>query len=250
MAPPHVGASLRTARARLGWTREALAFHSGVSWAAIAQIESGRRTDIRVSSLVALANALGVTLDYLVGSPGSAPWLFDHRALVYDSDAAFTEAAVPFLLEGAQQSDYLLVVASEPKIALLRRGLGEAAAPIEFADWADWYRSPRAALDRYQEYMTRTRERGEKWIRVVAEADWGHESGSTLDAWNRYEALVNLVFAPWPVTIMCTYDEHAFPKADLAHALRCHPALVHGEEATVNPKYCDPGDLLLAPGTR
>ena len=57
--------ALRAARARAGWSRETLAHHSGVSWSAIAQIESGRRRDVRLSSLSALADALGVSVDEL-----------------------------------------------------------------------------------------------------------------------------------------------------------------------------------------
>jgi transcriptional regulator with XRE-family HTH domain len=247
MATPDVGASLRAARTRLGWTREALAYHSGVSWAAIAQIESGRRKDIHVSSLVALAGALGVSLDYLVGSPGTAPQLFEHRALVYGSDAEFAAAVVPFLAEGAEQSHCLLAVASRAKISLIRRELGEPAHVVEFAEWSDWYRSPATALDRYREYVTRKCERGGSWIRIVAEAGWARATGQKLAAWNRYESLVNLAFAPWPATIMCTYDERAFAKEPLAHAGRCHPVIAHAGTVTANPTYRDPSDLLLAP---
>jgi transcriptional regulator with XRE-family HTH domain len=247
MATPNVGASLRAARARLGWTREALAYHSGVSWAAIAQIESGRRKDIHVSSLVALADALGVSLDYLVGSPGTAPQLFEHRALVYGSDAEFAAAVVPFLAEGAEQSHCLLAVASKAKISLIRRELGERADLVEFAEWSDWYRSPATALERYREYVTRKCERSGSWMRIVAEAGWARATGQKLAAWNRYESLVNLAFAPWPATIMCTYDERAFAKEPLAHARRCHPVIAHAGTVAANPTYRDPDDLLLAP---
>jgi hypothetical protein len=199
---------------------------------------------------VALANALEVSLDYLVGAPGVAPHLFEHHALVYGSDSAFAAAAVPFLTEGAEQSHSLLVVATEGKTKLLRGELGDRAALVEFVDWADWYRTPRVALDRYHEYVTKQCERGGNWVRVVAEAGWGNASGQKLAAWNRYEALVNLVFEPWPVTIMCTYDAHAFSKASLSHARRTHPTLAAGASATANPQYRDPGDLLLAHSLR
>lgn len=59
MEASRVGAALRLARVRVGWSREALAYHSGMSGAAIAQIESGRRQDIRLSTLAALAGAWG-----------------------------------------------------------------------------------------------------------------------------------------------------------------------------------------------
>src|ERR1700761_4783343 len=61
-----IGSRLRAARERLGLSREALAFHAGISWSAIAQVESGRRSQLRPSTLLALATALGLTIDYLV----------------------------------------------------------------------------------------------------------------------------------------------------------------------------------------
>jgi transcriptional regulator with XRE-family HTH domain len=61
-----IGTALRAARAQRGWTRDQLADRAGVSVAAIAQIESGRRRDVRLSTLTALATALDVSLDELV----------------------------------------------------------------------------------------------------------------------------------------------------------------------------------------
>ena len=64
-----IGDSLKAARTRLGWTRETLAHHSGISWSAISQIESGRRRDVRLGTLSALAEALGVSVDYFPTHP-------------------------------------------------------------------------------------------------------------------------------------------------------------------------------------
>ncbi len=114
MAPSRIGDSLRAARMRLGWSRETLAHHSGVSWSAIAQIESGRRKDVRLSSLSALADALGVSVDHLIGTAAAtAPQPFDHRLLTYGSDEDFLAAAIPFLAEGMERSESLLAVTTE-----------------------------------------------------------------------------------------------------------------------------------------
>src|SRR3954447_1727530 len=102
---PSIRASVKAARERLGWSREALAYHSGVSWAAIAQIETGRRTDVRLSSLSALARALGLSIDHLVGHPSRpvAPML-EHQALVYHSDTEFLSAVIPCLNAAIERS--------------------------------------------------------------------------------------------------------------------------------------------------
>src|SRR4051812_43245566 len=81
-----IGTRVRAARERLGWRREELAFRSGVSWSAIAQVESGRRRNMRPGTLSALGEALGVTTDYLVRGGPASPAMFQHRALLYDTD--------------------------------------------------------------------------------------------------------------------------------------------------------------------
>ena len=106
MDPSRIAATLRASRVRLGWSRETLAHHAGVSWSAIAQIESGRRKDVRPRTLSALANALGVSVDYLIGSGKiTAPQLLDHRFLTYGSDDEYLASVVPFLLEGIERSE-------------------------------------------------------------------------------------------------------------------------------------------------
>jgi DNA-binding XRE family transcriptional regulator len=231
----------------VGWSREALAFHAGVSWSAIAQIESGRRNDVRLSSLVALASALGVSVDYLIGTAGTAPRLFEHRLLQYASDDGFAAGAVPFLVERVEQSHCVLAVASTAKIGLLRDHLGDRAGLVEFADWADWYGTPTAALRRYRDFVAQRCGRGAQWVSVVAEAGWSGQSDAALAVWNRYEAVVSLVFAPWPATIMCTYDERVFSTDVLAQAHRTHPEIAHAAAVTVNAAYRDPEALLLEP---
>jgi transcriptional regulator with XRE-family HTH domain len=217
-----------------------------VSWSAIAQIESGRRKDVRLSSLSALADALHVSVDYLVGT-ATTPRLFEHRALMYGSDDGFIAAAIPYLAEGIDRSDRVLAVTEQPKIDLLRDALGDDAEHVEFADWADWYGSPQEALTRYGAFLSQKLEAGAVWIRVIAEAAWSGDTEAEIATWTRYESLVNLAFASSPATIVCTYDERSFAEDVVADARRTHPSVVHGVDATTNPDYRSPEDFLLAP---
>ena len=122
MSSSRIGNTLRSARERAGWNREALAYHSGLSSAAIAQIESGRRQHVRLDSLVALANALAVSVDYLVGGTATvSPRLLEHRVLIYGSDEEYLAFVVPFLVEGITRSDCTLVVTARRRIGQIRR---------------------------------------------------------------------------------------------------------------------------------
>jgi transcriptional regulator with XRE-family HTH domain len=228
----------------LGWSRETLAHHSGVSWSAIAQIESGRRKDVRLSSLSALAEALGVSVDYLIGS-ATAPRLLEHRVLTYDSDEEYLATTIPFLTEGMERSDCLLAVTTRAQIGLLRDTLDDRAEHVEFADSADWYRSPDAALNGYRTFVNENFEAGAAWIRIVGEPVWAGRSDAEITAWTRYESILNLAFASSPATIVCPYDIRSLPVEVVADARRTHPSVAHGNEATASPAYRGPEDLLI-----
>lgn len=243
-----IGRSLKTARERLGWTREALAYHSGVSWSAIAQIESGRRKDVRLSSLSALADALGLSVDYLIGTKAAmSAQLLEHRLLPYGSEEELLAAAIPFLAQGIERSQALLAVTTEATIGVLRDALDDRSRHVEFADSADWYGSPNEVVDRYRAFVTEKFEAGSTWIRILGEPVWAGRSEAETVAWTRYESMINVAFASWPATIMCPYDTRSLPVRVVADARRTHPEVSRGSEATANPTYREPQDFLLDP---
>lgn len=246
MASYPIGDSLRAARTRIGWSREALAYHSGVSWSAIAQIESGRRKDVRISTLSALASALNVSVDNLVGAEATiAPQPFGHRVLPYGSEEELLAGAIPFLTEGIERSDGLIAVMTEAQLGLLSDGLGDRSDQVEFVNSADWYSSPGSALDRYRLFLSEKLEAGVPWIRVVGELPLTGLSQAEINAWIRYESIVNLVFASSTATIVCAYDTRSLPEQVVADARRNHPDVARGKDSTANPEYRLPEDFLL-----
>ena len=241
-----IAATLREARVRLGWSRETLAHHSGVSWSAIAQIESGRRKDVRLSSLSALSEALGVSVDYLIGfATATAPQLMEHRLLTYGSEEEYLAAAIPFFGEGIERSECLLAVTTEEQIKLLRDSLADRAGDVEFADSADWYRSPGTAMHGYRTFVNEKLDAGAVWVRIAAEISAESRSVSQVSTWTRYESFVNVAFAASPTTFLCSYDDRSWPADVIAHARRTHPEVTHGTDTTANPEYRGPEDLLI-----
>ena len=239
-----IGLRLRAARARLGWSREALAFHSGVSWAGIAQVESGRRRDVRSGTLVALANALGVTTDYLVLGGGGAS-MCDHRLLGYRSDEELVEGVAPFLSDAVEQSGAALAVTSKRNASLLRQAVGRAAGGIRFVESSGWPASPLAALNAYEKFCATTLDTGAAWVRIVAELGWADRSPSAVRPWIRLESLLNLAFANRPVSILCVCDTRSLrPMMGrlLSVAHRDQTALGNGERASAKT---DPRAFLL-----
>lgn len=202
-----IAGRVRSARQRAGLSREALAFHSGVSWSAIAQVESGRRTNVRPATLAALARVLGVTIDYLVCGTAPRRAMFEHRVVLYAGDNQFLADAVPFLSGVPDRSEAAMAILTQGKIKLLRQHLGPDAAEVAFADRRHGYRSPVAALSGYREFVDAAIAGGATWVRILVEPAW---SGAEAAApqWSRYEALVNLSFSQSPVSLLCMYDAH------------------------------------------
>jgi transcriptional regulator with XRE-family HTH domain len=218
-----IGTRVRAARQRLGWNRETLAVHSGISWSAIAQVETGRRTNLRPSTLQSLADALGVTIDYLVAGGGRAVPMLAHRALLYASEPEFLEAAVAFLAEGTDRGEAVLAVTSDAHIELLKRRLGEIASGVEFRECSSWYATPAQAFLGYRAFLDSRLEAGAPWVRILGEPPWDSRSPEQLRTWMRYEALLTLAFASRPVTVTCPYDVRGLDEALISHARAIHP---------------------------
>jgi transcriptional regulator with XRE-family HTH domain len=240
-----IGARVRAARERLGWTREALAFHAGISWSAIAQVESGRRTNLRPSTLLALSRPLGVSIDYLVEGGLSRPTMLGHSAFSYGTDDQFRTTMAPFLAEGVERSEAVLAVTSGANIELLREQLGGDAGKVEFIEATGWYSSPIAALEGFRSFCDAKVQRGAGWVRVVGEPVWAGRADADVRLWNRYESLINLVFGASPLTLVCPYDERLVAPEIVRQAHLTHPHALGDDGISQNPGYTDPGRFAL-----
>jgi transcriptional regulator with XRE-family HTH domain len=230
----------------MGLSRDALAHRAGLSSAAIAQIESGRRQDVRLASLVALARALGVSVDYLAGGEATLePALFEHRALVYDSKDDYLDALVPFLTDALARNEAALAVTSRASTRLLRTALGRRAKDVEFHESAGWYPSPATAMDNYRALLKDRFAAGAPWINIVGDPVWAGRPRAEQVEWMRYESMINLAFASAPATIICPYDARIATRRTLADAGHTHPHIAGPDEIGPSATYTKPGDFLL-----
>ncbi len=240
-----LGCRVRAARLRRGWSREALAFHAGVSWSAIAQVESGRRTNVRPSTLAALSRPLGVSIDYLVDGSRMPPTMLGHSIFAYRTEDQFQTTMGSFLAEGVERSEAILVVTTPPNIELLRSHLGNDARSVEFIDSNGFLTTPVAALEGFRAFTEAKLQHGAPWVRILGEPRWAERSDADVRLWTRFESLFNLVFAASPMTVACPYDERSVAPEILRQAHLTHPHAVGDRGISQSPGYTDPRRFAL-----
>jgi len=239
---------VRAARLRTGLSREALARRCGLSWPAIAQIESGRRTNLRPATLAALARALGLTIDYLVEGSSSSPRMLHHQALLYAADDELLAEALPFLAT-AHDSEAVLAVVRRKTGERLRQELGPRAGRVRFVDRRAFYRTPEDALAGYREFLERAIGAGATWVRILGEPVWGGRDRADGRGWKRYETLVDVVFATSPVSVLCPYDARELDADVIDLARATHPHVVEDGATRPSDAYRGPGGCATGPGT-
>lgn len=245
-----IGERVRAARERAGLTREALAFHSGVSWSGIAQVETARRTNLRPATLAALAGPLRVTIDYLVRGRIQRQAMLDHCALLYEDEDQFLSSAAAFLAGGVEHLEAALVVTSAERINALRDRLGPRADGVVFGERREWYESPIEALAGYRAFLEKSLSSGAPWVRVVGDPVWRRGSDAELREWDCLESALSLVFAGEPISLLCAYDSGRLAGRVRDHALATHPHTLHEGVRRPSPAFGDPASHLLQASVR
>lgn len=242
-----IGERVRVARERLGWSRETLAFHAGVSWAAVAQVETSRRINVRPRTLAGLAGALGVSIDYLVSGPAATPVMPDHQALLYDGDTEFMAAAIPFLIPRAGTASAALAATRPETIARLQDHLGGDGTHVQYVDSSQWGLRPEMAIGAIRTLIQGRLAEGAQWVRVLVEpAAFMPAPDAQLCA--RYESLLGLLLRGTPASLLCPYDLTDTDEAVLGAIRATHPHTVERTQSRPSAQYGDPAAILLSPG--
>jgi CheY-like chemotaxis protein len=163
-----------------------------------------------------------------------------HEALLYSTPEELLAAVVPFVRDGLDAGEPVLVATKEANIDLLRESLHSDAGRVEFVDSAGWYREPSQTLAAYGRYLDAQLDAGAGRVRVVGELHWPRESQRAVADWQRYESAVNVAWASTPVWVVCPYDTADLPEAITAAALETHPIVRTGGERRSSARYTHP----------
>jgi anti-sigma regulatory factor (Ser/Thr protein kinase) len=159
---------------------------------------------------------------------------FVHEALFYRDAGSYLAGTVPFIRDGLDADEPVLVAAPPANLDLLRAELDTAAGPVRFVDMTQAGRNPgriipgvlRAFVDRHA--PTRAR--------IIGEPIWPDRSVTEYPACVQHEALINAAFTGRTATILCPYDAVGLDAGVLADAERTHPIVIDGDRKP-SPAY-------------
>jgi anti-sigma regulatory factor (Ser/Thr protein kinase) len=147
---------------------------------------------------------------------------FIHEALFYADEEEFLESAVPFVRDGVEAGEAVLVAVDEGKIAALKSQLGEAREAVEFVNMRSAGRNPARIIPIWQEFL----DSNAGAVRGIGEPVWNGRSDAELIECHHHEMLLNTAFGGAEgFTLLCPYDVSALDEVVLERVHASHSAV-------------------------
>jgi anti-sigma regulatory factor (Ser/Thr protein kinase) len=160
-----------------------------------------------------------------------------HQAAFYAADDEFLAIVIPFLAEGVEAGEPVVVASIPAHRELIERALpAKAGAKVTYIGNDQQYARPAAAIREYRRMLTSYVKQGARQIRVTG--DVPHPGvGVPWDWWGRYEAAANTAFEEFPLWGLCPYDTRTAPGEVLDQVRRTHPHIATPQGDLANPEY-------------
>jgi anti-sigma regulatory factor (Ser/Thr protein kinase) len=162
---------------------------------------------------------------------------FRHAALFYGDEAGYVDGLVPFVRDGIESGEPVLVMVPGRKSEMLREALGADAGEVHFADMAEVGANPARIIPAWREFVTEHAAPGKR-LRGIGEPIWADRTPDELVECQHHEELLNVAFdGVAPMDLLCPYDERALAAAVVEEALRSHPIVVEDGRFRGCPAY-------------
>ena len=148
---------------------------------------------------------------------------FEHEALFYRGDDDFLDGLLPFVRDGLERDDAVVVVEPRNRLDQLRDALGGDAQAVEFQDMTEIGANPARIIAVWADVLVRQTSRGRR-LRGVGEPAYVGRRTAELAECRLHELLLNHAFDGGPGwRLLCPYDQEHLPRAVTQAALRTHP---------------------------
>lgn len=151
-----------------------------------------------------------------------APERFVHQAVLYDGLETLLPAVLPFIREGIEQGEPVLVAMLPERLTAIEAALGAEATRVDFVDMAELGANPACIIPEWRRFLEDAGDEGP--VRGVGEPVWSGRRDVEIEEATLHEALLNLAFddgPPWQ--LLCPYDVSVLPAAVIENAVRNHP---------------------------
>ena len=147
---------------------------------------------------------------------------FRHEVAFYEGVDGLPASVLPFLLEGVEHGEPMLVVMLPDRLHVLRDAMGQLADRVEWVDMSTVGGNPACIIPAWHDFVEA--HPGPGPIRGIGEPIWLGRRGVEMAEAELHEALLNLAFDGGPAwRLLCPYDVSALPGDVLEEALRNHP---------------------------
>ncbi len=171
---------------------------------------------------------------------------FQHEVFFYAGIDDFLAGAVPFLHEGLDNDEPMLVAVPGVRMHALQSALGRDASKVKFLDMEVVGHNPAHIIPTWHDFLSGN-DGGGRPVRGIGEPIWAGRSATELVECQHHETLLNVAFAnsgAW--RLLCPYDTSALPDAVLAEAERSHP-WIRAEGLRRKSSHCRDLDSMSAP---
>lgn len=159
-------------------------------------------------------------------SPAREHQSYRHEAFLWGDAADFTAGLVPFLQEGLDADEPVMVAVGPEHTRWLQEGLGGRAADVTFVDMHQLGANPARIIPAWQKFLDEEAAGGRP-VRGIGEPIWPGRRAEELLECQLHEALLNVAVDPEiPFWLICPYDTAGLDASVLEEAFRSHPVLV------------------------
>lgn len=161
---------------------------------------------------------------------------YRHEAFLYRGAEDFLAGTLPFVREGLELGQPVMVAVVPERLEPLRRALPDDA-PVSWVDMAELGANPARIIPAWRQFVD---EHGgpDTPVRGVGEPVWGGRRPAEVVECHLHEALLNLAVEPdVPLWLRCPYDAAALDGAVVEEASRSHPVLVDAQDYRGSLRY-------------
>jgi hypothetical protein len=170
-------------------------------------------------------------------SPGRAQQSYRHEAFLWREPADFRAGMVPFLEDGLDADEPMMVAVLPEHAAWLTEALGNRSSMVEFVDMSELGRNPARIIPAWQEFLD-THTDGVRPVRGIGEPIWPGRRAAELKECQLHEALLNVAVDPdIPFWLICPYDASHLGPEVVEEAYRSHPVIVESSSYQGSTHY-------------